>query len=140
MARSSEAAVWLPGVPGAAAERCRAVFVPRAGFGAIALDTHPVTDGAVSVAGARARAHGAVQEVRAEGDSAGLEGLIAAVRQASRAGNAGEGVLADGRVSAYPRREDVGTYVWIDAPSVTVNGKTAVTCGHELRMTHGTGP
>lgn len=34
------------------------------------------------------------------------------------------GVLDPGRVSAYPSGQDVGTAVWIDVPSVSLNGKT----------------
>lgn len=34
------------------------------------------------------------------------------------------GVLDDGRVAAYPPGQDVGVRVWIDVPSVGVNGRT----------------
>lgn len=34
------------------------------------------------------------------------------------------GVLDPGRVSAYPRREDVGVQVWIDMPTVAANSNS----------------
>lgn len=33
-------------------------------------------------------------------------------------------VLEEGRVAAYPPGQDVGVRVWIDIPSINVNGKT----------------
>lgn len=47
---------------------------------------------------------------------------IGEARQALHAAIAG--VLDDGRVAAYPAAQDVGIRVWIDVPSVGVNGNT----------------